>query len=139
MATKLNSHIAAGREIGSAFEKIKAETFHVFKGKEIFFGVTKNYKPKVEGEDLVEGERKDVVTTVKERLAWTNKVAIRALDFDATREKTNTGAKADLVADGAVLLKDVPATVLLFLESRLKNRSACFLEAKGAGCSWAPF
>ena len=117
---RLNGHIAAGTEAKTAFEKIKGETYHVFKGKDIFFGVVKEYKPRVDGEDLTEGERKEVIATVKERLDWTNRPAMKVLDFEATRENTNTIAKADLEVDGVVLIKDVPATVLLGLESKLK-------------------
>ena len=40
-------------------------------------------------------------------------------DVVATREKTNTVAKASIVLDGDTLVADVPANVLLFLEKQL--------------------
>jgi hypothetical protein len=54
----------------------------------------------------------DVVREVGEKL-------IRLFDVTAVMDWTNQKAKADIVIDGEVLLRDVPATYLLFLEKQL--------------------
>ena len=43
----------------------------------------------------------------------------RLFDVTATKDWTNCRAKADVVVDGTVLLEQVPATYLLFLEKQL--------------------
>jgi hypothetical protein len=43
----------------------------------------------------------------------------RLFDVTATKDWANTQAKADVVVDGQVLLSQVPATYLLFLEKQL--------------------
>jgi hypothetical protein len=42
-------------------------------------------------------------------------------DVTATKDWANCTAKADVLVDGTVLLKDVPATYLLFLEKQLTD------------------
>jgi len=46
-------------------------------------------------------------------------VLTRLFDVTATKDWANTQAKADVVVDGQVLLSQVPATYLLFLEKQL--------------------
>jgi hypothetical protein len=46
---------------------------------------------------------------------------IRAMDLTAMRDYSNTVAKADVVVDGQVFVKDAPIPFLLWLEERLKN------------------
>lgn len=43
----------------------------------------------------------------------------KLFDITATKDYANCHAKADIVVDGTVLLQDVPATYLLFLEKQL--------------------
>lgn len=122
MATKkLFEVITVEPEKRSAFEKIKNETVHVFKGKDLFEGHDKQYTPKNEGGDPLEGQKKEVVTTVEQRLAWTEKTICDFIDLELVKENSNMRAKADIVIDGVVLAKEVPATFLLPLEKRLKE------------------
>jgi len=104
-----------------AFEKIKAETLKVFRGADLFRGVNKTYTPKAEGGDPLPNDRKEVVTTVPQRLEWTERTVTEMLDFEASRDNTNMIAKADIEIDGKIIAKDVPCTTLLSLEKRLKE------------------
>ena len=104
-----------------AYGKIVGETNRVFNGADLFRGVEKVYVPKTEGGDPLPSDSKKLVTTVKQRLAWTEKVVVALLDFEATRDRTNLKAVADLVVDGVTLAKDVPVFSLLSLEKRLKE------------------
>lgn len=104
-----------------AYEKIKAETLKVFNGGDLFKGLDKSYHPRAENGDPLPADKKEVVTTVPQRLAWTEKTVVELLDFEATRDNTNMVAKADLEIDGVVLAKDVPCTTLLSLEKRLRE------------------
>lgn len=115
----LHQHLAAETHVRDGFNKIKQETMHVFKGGDLFVGLSKAYKPVNDAERDLADQTKEVVTTVSKRLDWTKKKAIEYIDHEATKEKTNTLAKADVVVDGKTIAKDVPATVLLSLEKRL--------------------
>lgn len=104
-----------------AYEKIRSETLRVFKGGDLFKGLEKTYTPKIVDGDPLPGDKKEIVTTVPQRLEWTEKVVTDLLDFEATRDNTNMFAKADLEVDGVVLVKDIPCTTLLSLEKRLRE------------------
>jgi hypothetical protein len=66
-------------------------------------------------------ERKEMVTTVNDKLGYVKTSVSRYFDAFATKEATNQTAKANLVVNGETLLANVPATVLLGLESKLKH------------------
>lgn len=66
-------------------------------------------------------EGKAMVTTVADKLSHVKRHVVDYLDTFARKEATNQVAVADLIVDDAVLVKNVPATVLLGLESKLKN------------------
>ena len=61
-----------------------------------------------------------MVTTVREKLNYTETSLIDLIDILYQKEETNTQARADLVVGDVVLEKNVPATVLLNMENRFK-------------------
>ena len=84
-------------------------------------GFQKTYQPRDEdGETYppehqkVQYNRSDVIKRVSELLA-------ELFDITATKDWANCSAKADVVVDGKPLLKEVPATYLLFLEKQLND------------------
>lgn len=121
MALKQFQLVATEPVKRGAYAKITAETHKVFKGGDQFKGLVKTYVPKQDGGDPLPGDKKEIVTTVSERLAWTEKTVVELLDFEASRDKTNMAAQADLEIDGITLAKGVPATTLLSLEKRLNE------------------
>ncbi len=66
-------------------------------------------------------ESKVLVTTVHDKLSHIKKFVTKYYNTFATKEATNQVAKADLVVNGETLISGLPATVLLGLESKLKN------------------
>lgn len=123
---KLFQFIVTDDEVRGAANKIRSETIKVFNGRDLFNGVEKVYQPKdTEGEQL-EPTHKNVVTTVHNRLEYTMKYVGALLDFEATRDKTNCKAVADLVIDGKTLAAQVPAVTLLSLEKRLAEVRAYY-------------
>jgi hypothetical protein len=126
MAKKLHQLIANEGDTNSAYDRIKAETFGVFKDHSRLDGFTRTYTPKdAEGQGLPD-ERKEIVTTVRQRLDWTERFLTELLDHELKRDRTNTTAKADLVVDGKTIAENVPATYLLTLERRLKEIRAVY-------------
>ena len=118
---RMAKHIAIEKEVKSAWEKIRAETDKVFKGSDLFVGMEKTYTPKNENEEPLPPVRKEAVTTVNERLTWTQKFLIPLLDYEFTRDSGNMSARADIKIGDNVLVSQVPVTTLLSLEKRLKE------------------
>lgn len=74
-------------------------------------------------------ETKAMVTTVHDKIDYTLGKVGKYWDTLLQQEDANTRARADLVVDGTVLMKDVPATFLLGMEQRLKNLRNVLLAA----------
>lgn len=127
---KLHELIAVEGELQAANKKILEETAHVFKDKEKhFLGVHKQtfMLSSDETAKLQEGEESlALTTTVPLKLEHMATHVIRYFDAILQKERTNQEAKADLVVDGATLVKDAPATWLLGLEDRLKAVRAVY-------------
>lgn len=119
---KLHELLAVENDVESTFKKVLTEAAHTFKNKnEHFEGHVKIYQPTEENQDdLVPDDRKEIDTTVHAKLDYLSGHGIRYLDALLQKEATNQEAKADIVVDGVTLAKDMPATFLLGLETRLK-------------------
>lgn len=120
--TKLNQIIAIEKTANSQAQSVGTKARAAFKGSRPFFeGRRRTYTPL----DLKSGERfpdesQLVQLRVEDLLAETAKAFTRMFDVVATKDSTNTVAKANVVlSDDTVLLTDVPVTYLLFLEKRL--------------------
>jgi len=120
---KLCEVIAVEGELEAANKKILEETKSTFKNKAILFtGALKRYEPFDEEErarETVEEEKK-IDTTVNAKLDYMFRHFIRYLDAVAQKEATNQIAKDDVIINGVKVLENVPATVLLGLESKLR-------------------
>jgi hypothetical protein len=87
-------------------------------------GFTKTYQPRDEDGETYPPESQKVQyehQTVFDRVATG---LTELFDITATKDWANCSAKADVVVDGKVLLQNVPATYLLFLEKQLSDLSA---------------
>lgn len=87
----------------------------------LFSGFSKNYRPKDEDGERFPPEAQRVQKTAREMLDQLGKVMSELFDVTATKDWANTRAKADIVVDGEVLLGQVPATHILFLEKQLAD------------------
>jgi len=85
----------------------------------LFQGFAKTYRPKDEDGERFPPEAQRVQTNARDVLDDAARVLTDLFDVTAAKDAANRSAKADLVVDGEVLLKDVPATTLLFLEKQL--------------------
>jgi hypothetical protein len=84
-------------------------------------GFHKSYQPRDEDGETYPPESQKVqhnATEVLERVAAS---LAELFDITATKDWTNCNARADVVVDGRALIKDVPATYLLFLEKQLSD------------------
>lgn len=126
---KLHEILAVDRDAEKAVVAISTETKNTLTKKgEHFVGATKRLEMfdddrKAEAEGLE--EKRELVTTVGDKLRYDAESKIRHLDIQAQKEATNCLAKADIVIkDGEkeiTIKENVPATLLLALEGKLTN------------------
>jgi len=134
----LHALLAVEPELKGEFDKILAEGKKTFKDKSGHFDAhhrTLKMKDASRQQEEAAGEdHKAMVTTVPAKLEYTGQAFKAYIDAVLQKELTNQKAKADLVIDGEVVLKDAPATFLLALENKLKYFRAMAEEVP----TWAP-
>jgi len=125
MKIKQHELLAIETDVNNLAHKMLNETEALFDRSTAFDEHSKLYKAFEEGDkDIPDAERKKMITTVKERLAYTMSPLAKAIDVMVSKETTNTVAKADIIIkdeDGnvvATLGKDIPVSALLQLEKR---------------------
>jgi hypothetical protein len=97
-----------------------SETLAKFKGQDQFYGRFKKYTPDDANGEPLPDERKEMVGTVNERLAWTAKFVTEMIDHMAAKDKANQKAVSDLKI-GETMIKDLPATLLLAMEKKMRE------------------
>lgn len=98
-------------ETKNTFDKKPTHFMKIFKKLEIF---------EADGVQHPE-EHISMVTTVNDKLAYTQKSIIRYLNVVYQKERTNQIAKSNIEIDGKIIAEDVPVTCLLGLETKLKK------------------
>ena len=130
MSKKPKQHelLAYESDIKNKANVLLRETEHIFDRSSSFDEFSKTYVAFVDGDkDIPEAERKNMTTTVAERISYTSKQLVKAVNVLGTKETTNTVAKADVVIldeDGAVvetLATAVPVSALLQMEKQFQE------------------
>lgn len=118
---KLHELLAVEPGLKGTTKNVLLETQTTFVKKNHHFnGHIKRYEPLKEDGIQYDTEVHPIATSVKEKLQYTIEHVVRSLDCLYQKEKTNTEAKADLQL-GDIIIKDVPATVLLNFEKQFKE------------------
>lgn len=95
---------------------------------DLFNGFSKVYRKKdEEGEDYP-SEKKKVQLQADNQINKFAKNVTQILDITATKDYANCNAKADIIVDGKILVKEAPTTFILFLEKEI-NDIRTFIEA----------
>lgn len=119
---KLHELLAVMADTTNASQAVTSETSSVFTKKADHF--RGHSKTVTYFDDAREGENtkqsKMIVTSVSDKLDHTFKIVGRHYDALFQLEEANGRARADLIVDGTTIMKNVPATFLLGMESRLK-------------------
>jgi hypothetical protein len=121
MATKLNQIIALEKGVKANTAREVTDSYHELQRPNLFAGLTRTYQPKHEDGDQLPAESTQVQLRTDDVLARIAASLTRLFDVVATKDLTNTAAKADIVVDGRVLVPAVPAVTLLFLEKQLAD------------------
>lgn len=122
--SKLHELLAVEGDLEGSYKKITDETITTFTKKpNHFIGAEKTCRMLDESRkaETPPPQRQELVTTVADKLEHTQEYIVRYLDAVLQKESTNQLAKADIIIDGKTIAKDIPATFLLGLETKLKN------------------
>lgn len=121
MSLKLNQIIAIGNGVKSRKQSSFSATYHMLKKEGVFSGHSKTYLPKDEDGEQLPEETKVVQLTVDKAIENAKAVLEDMFNIIGTQDKGNCLAKANVIVNGTLLLKDVPATHLIFLEKQLED------------------
>lgn len=131
---KLHEVLAVEADLEGKARRVTEEAAAVFKSKPHLFQGKLRTLSLFTGDDPVskqaaeDAERQEqvLVTTVPEKLAYVWESLVAHWDAVEQKEATNQTAKDDIVIAGTTILKDVPVTFLLSLESKLKQLRALY-------------
>ena len=123
--TQLHEILAVEGDLRGTKDKIKEETIHTFKDKQAhFYGRLKTLKmfdDTRQDEEAGSEERKELVTTVHDKLKYMSKAFAKFWDVKLKKETGNQQATSDVIINGEVFAKDLPVTFLLGMEEELKQ------------------
>ncbi|MCK5535641.1 MAG: hypothetical protein KAI79_02380, partial [Bacteroidales bacterium] len=122
--TALHEILAVETGLAETANRTQKETTKTLENKKtIFTGLLKSHiifaeedQNKVQANDI-----KEVESTVKEQLDYASNEIGRYWDSVYKKEEANQRAKADIIIDGVVLVKNIPSIVLLSMEKKLAS------------------
>ena len=121
MSTKLHQLIAIEKGVKS---RVYGEVTSLHKDSqkpEPYNGLVRTFvKKDEEGEDFPP-ERKKVTLRAEDVLRRLSTLTSELFDVEASKDRANCEAKADLVVGGVSIMKDAPATFLIFLDKQLSD------------------
>ncbi len=118
---KLNQIIAVVSGKKSRCQKALTEVYKQLQKPTLFEGISRTYHPLDEEGETQPPERKNVQYGARAAISQAREVLTELFDATATQDYANCEARADVVVDGAAVLKQVPVTHLLFLEKQLTD------------------
>lgn len=116
---KLNQIIAVEKGVKSQSFQELTEAHQALQKPALLAGIARTYRPKDEEGEQLPPESTKVQLKAEEVIRKTTESLTKLFDVTATKDWANCQAKADVVVDGRTLLRQVPATYLLFLEKQL--------------------
>lgn len=118
-AKKLNQILAVEKTVKGKREDEFTKLYQNVQKGELTIGLVRTYQPKADDGEKLPTESKKVQVKVEETLASTIGLMKEVFNVTAIKDATNCAAKANVSVDGEVILKDVPATHLLWIEKKL--------------------
>jgi chromosome segregation ATPase len=117
---KLHELLAVESDLKGKAQRALAQVRGVFgDGQGALIGQARTYKPSIEGGEPLAPENKELATTVNTQLDLLRADFGPWIDAAMQKETTNTNTVANVEIDGKVMFKNLPATALLNLESKL--------------------
>lgn len=136
---KLHETLAVENELQNVAKKMLSESERTMGKESLFMGQIRSltmFDQSLERENTI--ERKELTTTVDENLDFLFPHLSRYWDCVAQKDATNQIAAAEVIIDGKVMLKDISATTLLGLETKLAElrKVLMVIPTLAPGVSW---
>lgn len=119
--TRLNQILAIEKQTKTKAHEEITRMHHNLQKLQLLSGISRTYEPLTEDGEKFPPERNLVQLRAQETIADMRKVMTPLYDITLQRDVANTEAKADVVVDGKTILKDIPATYLLWLEKQVTD------------------
>lgn len=119
MSRRQHQVLAEEKVLKPAANKARDEAYHLLQRESAFNGSVRTWEPVSTDSPTFPNEDVKVQALVPEVLSGLKGPLTSWFDIEATKNATNCAAKADVVLDGEVILKGVPAETLLFIETQL--------------------
>lgn len=117
---KQHELLAVQSNINGQATKLRTELIATFEKKRHLFEETlKTFTSSDEGSTAQVEEAKSIQTGVEKELRWISGKLVQQVDIGFQVDLANTQAKANVEVDDVIIVKDVPATTLLWLEKRI--------------------
>ncbi|MGI5285179.1 hypothetical protein ACQEVF_17845 [Nonomuraea polychroma] len=118
---KLNQILAVEKGVKASSQRSVTDAYHTIQKAPLLSGLSRTYQPIDDEGEQLPPESTRVQVKGEQVLADVAKALTRLFDVTATKDWTNTVAKADVVVDGQTLIEQAPVTFLLFLEKQLTD------------------
>ncbi|WP_062437908.1 DUF7873 family protein [Herbidospora daliensis] len=122
--TKLNQILAVEKGVKADVQRKVADANTLIQKAPLLSGISRTYQPIDDEGEQLPPESTRVQVQAEQVLRDVTVTLTRLFDVTATKDVANCAAKADVVVDGATLVRDVPVTYLLFLEKQLTDLHA---------------
>lgn len=120
--TKQHQILAVEKDVRQSTNRVITDGYQQLQKPTLITGIARNYQPKDEDGDRLPSESQRVQVTASEVLSRSKGAFERLWNTVATKDFGNTVATADIVLkDDTVLMSNVPATHLLWLEKELND------------------
>jgi len=139
---KLHEVLAVETDLKATADKLLKETLTTFTNKKSHFESSDvRFHPDDEKAPQEPADVKPMIGTLRDKIKYTTTSYAKYLDSVFQKESTNQKARADLILEsGEKIAEGVPATVLLGLESKLKEVRAMYenIPTLEPGDNWLP-
>lgn len=116
---RLNQAVAIEKDVKKVSEVSITSSYQNIQKSDLLGGFNKVYTPRKEDGEVFPSESKRIQLHAETMIQELSEAFANLLDATLTRDAGNCIAKADVVVDGVVLLKDVPVPTLIWLEKKL--------------------
>jgi len=118
---KLNQLLAMKKGITT---RVKTEVDELHKKSQkfaLFLGTIKKFESRVEGGEEFPTEKTKVQIRVEDHINSLSKAYSSLINIEASIDYANLKATTDLLVEGEMIAKNVPATHLLFLKKKVQD------------------
>lgn len=118
---KLHEVVAIRKGVKSRSYAELTELYRKAQKEDLYAGLSREFAPLDDDGERFPSESRKVQLVAADVLKRARKLRTAYLDIEATQELGNRQASADVEVDGQVILKDMPVTLLIFIEKELTD------------------